>query len=394
MNGGEYSVGRGPGVDWVLPDPDHTISRRHFIVAYRSGAWQISDESSNGTFINRDDLPVGKGNARNLRDNDRLRMGPYEIEVVLEDQLSPRAPAAQSYASPNADDPFAFDDPFGDPLRPVTDPPPGYGASEPPPAYRAPDIRAPDLRPPDIRPPTPHAPNLHTPNPPPVYRAPRQAPFQERTQEDHSSVMNDETPPPAQIGQMPLHAGGQLSAEGLLPDDWEKDLLEGIGDPPGGGACPHSRARPPAPDPFAPPAPPLARAPSLPSVQPQPTPYDALQPQSPQPQSLQPQSRLQPQPGPPLDPFEPVAPAATPVPLVEPMPPGAPVPPAGAHAAATSPPPAPIASPPPPAPAEPPLLDAFLAGIGLPDARPVDAAATLIAWVRHSGRWYPDCGRC
>ncbi len=62
VNGGEYSVGRGPGVDWVLPDPDHTISRRHFIVADRSGAWQISDESSNGTFINRDDSPVGKGN--------------------------------------------------------------------------------------------------------------------------------------------------------------------------------------------------------------------------------------------------------------------------------------------------------------------------------------------
>jgi predicted component of type VI protein secretion system len=35
--GGELSVGRGPGVDWVLPDPERLLSKRHFALAYRSG---------------------------------------------------------------------------------------------------------------------------------------------------------------------------------------------------------------------------------------------------------------------------------------------------------------------------------------------------------------------
>src|SRR5271165_330249 len=36
--GGEFSVGRGPGVDWVLPDPERLLSKRHFAVAFRGGA--------------------------------------------------------------------------------------------------------------------------------------------------------------------------------------------------------------------------------------------------------------------------------------------------------------------------------------------------------------------
>ena len=37
VSGGDFSVGRGPGVDWVLPDPERLLSKRHFAVAYRSG---------------------------------------------------------------------------------------------------------------------------------------------------------------------------------------------------------------------------------------------------------------------------------------------------------------------------------------------------------------------
>ena len=52
--GGEFSVGRGPGVDWVLPDPERLLSKRHFAVAFRGGVWQLADTSTNGTFINRE----------------------------------------------------------------------------------------------------------------------------------------------------------------------------------------------------------------------------------------------------------------------------------------------------------------------------------------------------
>ena len=48
---------------------------------------------------------------------------------------------------------------------------------------------------------------------------------------------------PAEIGQMPLHAGGMIPGDDLLPDDWDKDLLEGIA-PAGGGTAGN---RPPQP---------------------------------------------------------------------------------------------------------------------------------------------------
>src|SRR5690348_12038410 len=81
--GGEFSVGRGPGVDWVLPDPERMLSKRHFAVAYRSGGWQLADTSTNGTYLNREADPIGPGDVRSLRDGDRLRVGAYEIEIRL-----------------------------------------------------------------------------------------------------------------------------------------------------------------------------------------------------------------------------------------------------------------------------------------------------------------------
>ena len=72
--GGEFSVGRGPGVEWVLPDPERVLSKRHFVVAYRGGTWQIADTSTNGTFLNRENEPIGQGSIRPLRDGDRLRL--------------------------------------------------------------------------------------------------------------------------------------------------------------------------------------------------------------------------------------------------------------------------------------------------------------------------------
>ena len=115
--GGEFSVGRGPGVDWVLPDPERLLSKRHFAVAFRAGVWQLADTSTNGTFLNREGDPIGAGDVRSLRDGDRLRLGPYEIEVRLVEEAA--RPAARAGSSPFAD-PFAMD-PFG-PARPERNP--------------------------------------------------------------------------------------------------------------------------------------------------------------------------------------------------------------------------------------------------------------------------------
>jgi type VI secretion system protein ImpI/type VI secretion system protein len=114
ITGGEFRIGRGPDNDWIMPDPERLLSKRHCVVAFRNGGWALADTSTNGTFLNRDSEPLGNGQVRELRDGDRIRFGAYEIEVRLqEDALTP---PARGGASP-------FDDPFGDDVFAVPPPP-------------------------------------------------------------------------------------------------------------------------------------------------------------------------------------------------------------------------------------------------------------------------------
>ena len=215
VSGGEFSVGRGPGVDWVLPDPERLLSKRHFAVAFRAGVWQLADTSTNGTFLNREGDPIGAGDVRSLRDGDRLRLGAYEIEVRLVEEAA--RPAARSGSSPFAD-PFAMD-PFG-PARPERNP------------FDEPDH--PSLR---IGPTSAQLPHDYDPMAP----EPRETPFRGPTQADNSPVAQDAFHLAGQVGQMPLHSGGVIPGDDVLPDDWDKDLLEGIA--PTGGAAPPSAHR-------------------------------------------------------------------------------------------------------------------------------------------------------
>jgi type VI secretion system FHA domain protein len=325
--GGEFTVGRGPGVDWVLPDPERLLSKRHFAVAFRGGSWQLADTSTNGTFLNREGNPIGAGDLRNLRDGDRIRVGAYEIEMRLVEeapvhQSRPQGGAAQS-SSPFAD-PFAMD-PFA-PSRPERNP------------FDEPD--RPDLRMAPTAAQLPHdfdplAPDLH------------ETPFHGPTQSDNSPVMQDAFRPPAQIGEIPLHSGGAIPGDDLLPDDWDKDLLEGI--------SPASGAPPPLPTaPEPPPPPPIARA-TPPPIAPEPPPPPVIR--------AAPQPRVEPEAASPFDepPPNPLLPREgvggrgerQPQPLPEPEP--EPVTDDGA------------------------LLAAFLEGVGLHDAHPKDPPATMLA---------------
>jgi type VI secretion system FHA domain protein len=83
LTGGEFRIGRAPDNDWVLSDPDRVLSKRHCVIAWRGGAWQIADTSTNGTFINNDAAPLGAGAVHVLTDGDRLRLGAYEIEARI-----------------------------------------------------------------------------------------------------------------------------------------------------------------------------------------------------------------------------------------------------------------------------------------------------------------------
>jgi predicted component of type VI protein secretion system len=92
LTGGTFAIGRGPENDWVLPDPERVLSKRHCVLAWRQGLLQLADMSSNGTFINDAAEPLGLGQIYTLRDGDRLRLGPYEVVLRLQEQPAPPAP--------------------------------------------------------------------------------------------------------------------------------------------------------------------------------------------------------------------------------------------------------------------------------------------------------------
>ncbi len=188
--GGEFSIGRGPENDWVLPDSERFLSKQHCVLAFRTGLWQVSDLSTNGTFLNHDGEPIGRVEPRALRDGDRLRLGSYEIEASL------AMPAEAPYrAAPAALDPFAPAPFEPDPLlRQHPDPDP-FAAGLGSPAINLPadyDPLAPE---------------------------PAETPFVGPTQSDHSPHLEDAFAAPI--------------ARAVLPEDWDRDL-----DPPPAAAAP------------------------------------------------------------------------------------------------------------------------------------------------------------
>jgi type VI secretion system FHA domain protein len=81
--GGSFSLGRAVENDWVLADPQRHLSKRHCTIAFRDLFWEVTDLSTNGTFLNSEREPIGNGTVRDLRDGDRLRLGTYQLAVAI-----------------------------------------------------------------------------------------------------------------------------------------------------------------------------------------------------------------------------------------------------------------------------------------------------------------------
>lgn len=107
---GEFTIGRGTESDWVLEDPERHLSKRHCVVAHRSGGWWVADVSTNGTFVNGATTPLGE-EVRGLQNGDRLYLGPYEIEVLIEDDAGAKINEPAAVGRPKRDSPFD-EDPF------------------------------------------------------------------------------------------------------------------------------------------------------------------------------------------------------------------------------------------------------------------------------------------
>jgi type VI secretion system protein len=78
------SIGRAPGNEWVLPDPERFLSGKHLRIEFRAGKYMLFDTSSNGTYINSAQIPLGKTASYELVDGDYLRLGDTELLVSID----------------------------------------------------------------------------------------------------------------------------------------------------------------------------------------------------------------------------------------------------------------------------------------------------------------------
>src|SRR5450631_3285763 len=78
------SIGRATDNEWILPDPERYLSGKHARVDFRAGAYILVDTSSNGTYVNGAQVPLGKYHDYLLKDGDYVRLGEYELLVSID----------------------------------------------------------------------------------------------------------------------------------------------------------------------------------------------------------------------------------------------------------------------------------------------------------------------
>ena len=96
INESGCTIGRATDNGFVLPDMERIISHRHASIQYENGSYYLTDNSTNGTYINHAAEPIGAGNRILLHDGDVLSIGKYECVVSMVTQQQPVADAFSS----------------------------------------------------------------------------------------------------------------------------------------------------------------------------------------------------------------------------------------------------------------------------------------------------------
>ncbi len=78
------SIGRSAENDWVLPDDMRYVSGRHARIVFHKGRYLLQDTSSNGTYVNDIERPLGNQNPHELKTGDILRIGEYHVQVQID----------------------------------------------------------------------------------------------------------------------------------------------------------------------------------------------------------------------------------------------------------------------------------------------------------------------
>jgi len=78
------TIGRASDNEWILPDPERYLSGKHARVDFRAGLYVLVDTSSNGTYVNGAQVPLGKYHDYQLKDGDYIRLGEYELLASID----------------------------------------------------------------------------------------------------------------------------------------------------------------------------------------------------------------------------------------------------------------------------------------------------------------------
>lgn len=78
------TLGRSTDNEWILPDPERYLSGKHARIDFRAGTYILVDTSSNGTYVNGAQVPLGKYHDYVLKEGDYIRLGEYELLVSID----------------------------------------------------------------------------------------------------------------------------------------------------------------------------------------------------------------------------------------------------------------------------------------------------------------------
>ena len=78
------TIGRSTDNEWILPDPERYLSGKHARIDFRAGTYVLVDTSSNGTYVNGAQVPLGKYHDYQLKEGDYVRLGEYELLVSID----------------------------------------------------------------------------------------------------------------------------------------------------------------------------------------------------------------------------------------------------------------------------------------------------------------------
>src|SRR5579871_5657612 len=93
------TIGRATDNEWILPDPERYLSGKHARIDFRAGTYVLVDTSSNGTYVNGAQVPLGKYHDYALKDGDYVRLGEYELLVSIDksNDVAPDEDASVAY---------------------------------------------------------------------------------------------------------------------------------------------------------------------------------------------------------------------------------------------------------------------------------------------------------